>query len=196
MERSVKTAMPRVTKEDLRMIESTLAGDTEAFGELVEKHQNRLYHSMLRLSGSPEEARDVVQDTFVRAFVKLNTFRGTSNFYTWLYRIAFNTAMTQRRRTRPSVSLEQVRACGGEPEDRGEPPDQRLAKQDEAEQIQRALGALAEEHRTVLVLREIDDFSYENIAQILALPVGTVRSRLHRARMRMKEEIERIMQKD
>ena len=101
----MKTAMPRVTKEDLRMIESTLAGDTEAFGELVEKHQNRLYHSMLRLSGSPEEARDVVQDTFVRAFVKLNTFRGTSNFYTWLYRIAFNTAMTQRRRTRPSVSL-------------------------------------------------------------------------------------------
>jgi len=196
MERSVKTAMPRVTKEDLRMIENTLAGDTEAFGELVEKHQNRLYHSMLRLSGSPEEARDVVQDTFVRAFVKLNTFRGTSNFYTWLYRIAFNTAMTQHRRTRPTVSLEQVRACGGEPEDRGEPPDQRLAKQDEAEQIQRALGALAEEHRTVLVLREIDDFSYENIAQILALPVGTVRSRLHRARMRMKEEIERIMQKD
>ena len=194
MERSVNTAMPRVTTEDLRLIDSTLAGQSEAFGALVEKYQDRLYHSMLRLTGSPEEARDVGQDAFVQAFVKLKTFRGSSNFYTWLYRIAFNLAMTERRRNRPVISLDQTRdLVGTEPEDRADRPDQHLAKQDQAKQVRQALQRLGEEHSAVLVLREIEDFSYDVISRMLDLPVGTVRSRLHRARIQMKEEMERIL---
>ena len=190
-------ARSSVAENDRRIIDNTLAGHSDAFGEMVEKYQNRLYNSVARLCGTSEDARDVVQDAFVQAFLKLNTFRGTSNFYTWLYRIAFNTAMSHRRRNRPTSSLDEVHQySGAEPVDRGARPDQSLERQDRATQIRKALDALSKEHRTILILREVEDLSYEMIAEILALPVGTIRSRLHRARMRMKEETEQVMQQD
>jgi RNA polymerase sigma-70 factor (ECF subfamily) len=193
----VTDARSSVAENDRRIIDNTLAGHSDAFGEMVEKYQNRLYNSVARLCGTSEDARDVVQDAFVQAFLKLNTFRGTSNFYTWLYRIAFNTAMSHRRRNRPTSSLDEVHQySGAEPVDQGARPDQSLEQQDRATQIHKALDALSKEHRTILILREVEDLSYEMIAEILALPVGTIRSRLHRARMRMKEETEQVMQQD
>ncbi|MEK6248075.1 MAG: sigma-70 family RNA polymerase sigma factor [Planctomycetales bacterium] len=184
-------------KDDAQLIDETLAGQSVAFGQLVEKYQDRLYNSMVQIAGSTEDARDVVQDAFVQAFVKLKTFRRTSAFYTWLYRIAFNTAISYRRRKKPTTSIEQTRDAGGsEPMDRGAQPDVPLQQADQAFQVRRALDALSEEHRTVLVLREIDDCSYDDISEILGLPVGTVRSRLHRARMQMKEELKRVMHEE
>ena len=184
-------------KDDTLLIDETLAGESRAFGQLVERYQDRLYNSVVQVTGSTEDARDVVQDAFVQAYVKLKTFRRTSAFYTWLYRIAFNIAISQRRRKKTTLSIDQAReATGRELADPGAGPDAPLELQDQAAQVRMALAAISEEHRTVLVLREIEDCSYETIAEILDLPVGTVRSRIHRARMQMKVELQRVMQEE
>ena len=180
--------------DDAALIERSRGGEPEAFGELVVRYQDRLYNTLTRVCGDAEEARDVAQEAFVQAFVKLDSFQGKSAFYTWLYRIAFNTAISRRRRRKPTTSLDEARdAAGVEPVDHDAAPEANLDREEQAIQVQAALATLSEEHRTVLVLREIDDRDYETISQMLDIPVGTVRSRLHRARRELREEMERRM---
>jgi RNA polymerase sigma-70 factor, ECF subfamily len=180
--------------DDARLIEQTLAGNSAAFGELVQKYQDRLFNTLVHAIGSPDDALDVVQDAFVQAFVKLESFRGRSAFYTWLYRIAFNVAATQRRRRRPVLSVDQAREDGGEePIDSDHGPLENLEREERCRQVREALTILSDEHRDVLVLREIDGCCYETIAEILGLPVGTVRSRLHRARLQLRDELKEVL---
>ena len=184
-------------KDDAQLIDETLAGGSMAFGQLVTKYQDRLYTTVAHVVGSEHDARDIVQDAFVQAFVKLDTFRRTSAFYTWLCRIAFNLAISFLRRQRPTVSIEQSRdITGAEPVDDGPAPDEMMQRKQRAGQVQTALATLTEEHRTVLVLREIDGCCYETMADILEVPVGTVRSRLHRARMQLREQLREVLQGD
>jgi len=184
-------------KDDAQLIDEALAGSSAAFGQLVTKYQDRLYNTVLHVVGSSEDAYDVVQDAFVQAFLKLETFGRASAFYTWLYRIAFNSALTRRRRHKPTVSVEQARELSGdEPLGREESPDARLEQQERVSQVRAALATLTEEHRTVLVLREMDGCCYETIAEMLDLPVGTVRSRLHRARLQLRDELKVVLQED
>ena len=180
--------------EDAQLIQRTLDGQSAAFGELVRKYQDRLYNMMVHVTGSREDALDVVQDAFVHAFVKLDTFRQNSTFYTWLYRIAFNAAVDQRRRLRRAVSVEQARgASGQEPRDGQPRPEEQLEQQERQRLVRQAIARLSEEHRAVLVLREIDGCCYETIAEILELPIGTVRSRLHRARLQLREQLKGVL---
>jgi len=184
-------------KDDAQLIDETLAGDSGAFGQLVENYQDRLFNSVVHLMGSAEDARDVVQDAFIQAFVKLGSFKRKSAFFTWLYRIAFNLAVSHKRRKRPTTSIEQTREVAGiEPIDGDIGPDGYAEQQDRAVQVRMALAALSEEHRGILVLREMEDCSYEEISEILNLPVGTVRSRLHRARLQMRDELKKVMQEE
>jgi RNA polymerase sigma-70 factor (ECF subfamily) len=184
-------------RDDAELIDEALAGVSAAFGQLVERYQDRLYNTVVHVVGSKDEAYDVVQDAFVQAFLKLDTFQRTSAFYTWLYRIAFNAAVSRRRRQKPSISVEQTRELAGEePLGRAAGPGERMEQQERVCQVQAALTTLSEEHRTVLVLRELDGCCYETIAEILDLPVGTVRSRLHRARMQMRDQLREVLQED
>ena len=184
----------KVEQEDGQLIRSACQGDAAAFGALVRKYQARLCTSLTHVCGSLDDAEDVAQEAFVQAYVKLRTFAGGSAFYTWLYRIAVNAAISKRRRRREQTSVESKRdELGLEPLDDGERADERMLRMERAAQVQRALARLSEEHRTILVLREIDDCDYDEIAQILQLPVGTVRSRLHRARLQLKEQLEVIL---
>jgi RNA polymerase sigma-70 factor (ECF subfamily) len=184
-------------KDDAQLIDEALTGATEAFGQLVTKYQDRLYNTLLHVVSSREEAYDVVQDAFVQAFLKLDTFQQTSAFYTWLYRIAFNAAISRRRREKSSLSVEQTRELTGqEPICRNDGPGKRLEQQERAGQVQAALATLSEEHRAVLVLREIDGCCYETIAEALDLPIGTVRSRLHRARMQLRDQLKEVLLED
>jgi RNA polymerase sigma-70 factor (ECF subfamily) len=181
--------------DDTRLIDACLAGDRVAFEQLVRRYQDRLYNTILHVTGCPEDARDVVQDAFVQAYVKLDTFQRSAAFFTWLYRIAFNAAVSHRRRKRPTVSVEHAReTLGQEPVDSGAAPGDRLDRQERAGQVRAALAALPEEFRSVLVLREIEGFDYEAIAEALDLPVGTVRSRLHRGRMQLREALRGVLQ--
>ena len=182
--------------EDAQLIEAALGGQTDAFGRLVQKYQDRLYHAVAHMMGSKDDAQDVVQDAFVQAFVKLDTFRGKAAFYTWLYRIAFNASVSRRRRQKPTVSVERSREVAGEEPSENTPPEERMQQQERAEQVQAALTRLSEEHRQVLVLREMEGCDYDTIAEILELPVGTVRSRLHRARLQLREELAAMLQED
>jgi RNA polymerase sigma-70 factor, ECF subfamily len=126
--------------------------------------------------------------------LKLETFQGASAFYTWLYRIAFNVAVTHKRRRKAAISLQQAhQASGQELPDDGEAPTERLERAERRRQVRQALATLGEEFRAVLVLREIDGCCYETIAEILDLPVGTVRSRLHRARSQLRGQLKEVL---
>jgi len=181
--------------DDAQLITATLQGDSGAFGLLVRKYQDRVFNAIHHVVGDRQEAEDLAQDTFVQAFVKLETFRGGSAFYTWVYRIAFNLAASRQRRKRPMVSVDDQREqTGSEPVDRAEAPEERLLRDERAGQVKAALAALNEEFRTILVLREIEGCDYESIAEILDLAPGTVRSRLHRARSELRERLREVLQ--
>ena len=184
-------------KDDAQLIREALGGDSSSFGELVTRHQDRLYNTMVHVVGSADDARDVVQDAFVQAFVKLETFKSNSAFYTWLYRIAFNLGISHLRRNKPTVSIDKVQEdTGGEPPGTGDAPSDRIEQQERADQVHAALAQLSEEHRSVLVLREMEDRTYEEISVILEVHVGTVRSRLHRARTQLSEQLREVLQED
>lgn len=184
-------------KDDLQLIDETLAGRREAFGELVLRHQNRLYTTLVHVTGSATEAEDVVQDAFVQAFLKLSTFQKTSAFYTWLYRIAFNLAVSRRRRRRPELSVEEHREQGGaEPVDRQLEASEKAERDEGVERVRGAIARLSDEHRAILVLREMEGCCYETIAEMLDLPVGTVRSRIHRARGQLREMLKEDLQEN
>jgi RNA polymerase sigma-70 factor (ECF subfamily) len=183
--------------DDASLIAATLAGDTAAFGRLVGLYQDRLYNSLLRVVGSAEDARDLVQDAFVQAFLKLESFRGSSAFYTWLYRIAFNLAMSHARRGHQAVSLDRVKAdCGSEPVDGRPTPDADALRCERVALVHTALAGLSAEYRQILVLRELEGCRYDEIAEILELPVGTVRSRLFRARLQLRDRLSPMLRDD
>ncbi len=187
--------------DDAQLISQALAGQTAAFGQLVQKYQDRLYNTVVHVAGNAEDAKDVVQEAFVQAFLKLESFQGASAFYTWLYRIAFNVAATHRRRRGAMRSAEQTALADGHlrnsdeghPQNAADGPSERLEREERCRQVRHAISQLAEEHRVVLVLREMDGCCYETIAEILDLPVGTVRSRLHRARMQLREQLKEVL---
>jgi RNA polymerase sigma-70 factor, ECF subfamily len=185
-----KSVNHEAAASDARLVEAALQGDRDAFGDLVARYQDRLFNTLLRIAGSREDAADAVQDAFVQAYLKLESFRGDAQFFTWLYRIAMNMALSRRRRHRPMGSLDAAKTCAGvEPMDAAAGPSDRMLAQERAEQVQTALADLGDQHRKILVLRELEGCSYEVIADVLELPVGTVRSRLFRARLQLREKL-------
>lgn len=185
---------------DQTLIDGCLGGNTEAFALLVERYQQRLYGSLVHLTGSSELARDVAQDAFVLAFEKLSTFRGQSQFYSWLFRIAMNAAASARRKHRKmTMSVDSLREATGEEPVDASPysiPSQSLETAERQWLVQRALAELSEEFRSVLVLKEIDELKYEEIAEILQIPVGTVRSRIHRARQELRAKLQVVIRRE
>jgi RNA polymerase sigma-70 factor (ECF subfamily) len=188
-----------VADEDRLLIDRCLQGHVEAFGELVRRYQDRLYNALFRFLGNPEDARDVAQEAFLSAFRNLKKFRGRSQFFTWLYRIALNHALDLKRRAKTSRALPEAEdsAHPNEPPDRSvsASPDWHLQRREEDERLQQALAKLSSEYRLVLILRDMDELSYEEIAEVLDIPIGTVRSRLHRARLELRRLLEE-MEKD
>jgi RNA polymerase sigma-70 factor (ECF subfamily) len=182
--------------DDLILIEQCRAGKTEAFGALVGRYQDRIYPTLLRLCGCAEDAQDLLQDTFLRAYEKLGRFHGDSSFYTWIYRIAVNLALSDRRKRRvpgrvaPATGGE-VHEPAGEPE--GSDPSLPIQRAERDASIQKALNLLAPEFRSVVVLKDLDGLRYEEIAEVLGIPVGTVRSRLHRARAELRERLRGVV---
>ncbi|MBA4062793.1 MAG: RNA polymerase subunit sigma [Isosphaera sp.] len=165
-------------------------GRREAFGELVTRYQARLYNAAIRLVDGPEDAADVVQDAFLSAFQSLHSFKGDAEFFTWLYRIAFNTAISLKRKKRAAVSLDAGRADGRiDPDDPSEyvKPGAGLERTEDERRLHEAIARLSHEHREVLVLKDLDGLKYEDIAEVLGVPIGTIRSRLHRARLELRE---------
>jgi len=185
--------------DDKSLIDACRLGNSEAFGVLVTRYQDRLYPTIFRLTGCADEARDLLQDAFLRAFEKLDRFQGESSFYTWIYRIAVNLALSGRRRRRPIIRLgrEPGEVAIDPPSDSAESdPSAPLQRAERDRLIQDALNALAPDHRAVVVLKEFDGLQYEEIGAMLDIPIGTVRSRLHRARCELRERLKTLVDED
>lgn len=180
---------------DQELIAAVLGGQQQAFGELVTRYQDRLFNSISRLVRCETLAADVVQDAFVLAWRKLDRFGGRSAFYTWLFRIARNQAISRLRSARPAVSLDALEEAAGPglAQSREGPAGAALEREENRMLLEQALDRLSEEHRTILVLRELEDMDYEQISEVLECPVGTVRSRLFRARLQLRGELMRTV---
>ncbi|GAB5515348.1 RNA polymerase sigma factor [Rhodopirellula baltica] len=191
--RNERTAANLAPTDEGALIEAALSGDASAFEGLVIRHQDRLHHAMIHVTGSVHDAEEVTQEAFIRAFVKLDTFQQNSQFFTWLYRVAFNIALSRKRRQKVRLSLDQQREeIGEEVVCGGEAVDANMIRQDDVSLVQLALQQLSDEHRSILVLREMNESSYEEMAEILELSIGTVRSRLNRARKQLRLAIEQL----
>jgi len=173
---------------DQLLVQNVQQGDRRAFDVLVLRYQQRIVKLIMRYVHDPAEAQDVAQEAFIKAYRALPSFRGESAFYTWLYRIAINTAKNhlvslQRRPVDYSLDLQDPENYEANARLRDEDSPEGIALQEELRQaVERTISTLPEELRTAIMLREIDGLSYEEIATAMECPVGTVRSRIFRAR--------------
>lgn len=178
------------------LVELSAGGDIGAFETLIKIHQKKVYNIALRMTKNPEDAQELAQDTFVRAFIAIKKFRGEARFSTWLYRIAMNvcTDFLRKRNKAVVVSIDQG-ATGSEDDhpiqlpDEEPGPDEWSEKRQLKHLVKEAMDSLSDEHRQVLVLRDLMDLSYKDIAETLNLSEGTVKSRINRAREGLKQVI-------
>ena len=176
------TRVRRLQEADELLVERTLAGDLGAFETLVQRYQGLVRRLVARVVGE-DEAEDVTQDSLLRAFHRLSQFRGAASFRSWLLRIAHNTAVNAVSRRRPEpVEEAEVEAAHAERPASGSTPSDRLESRERRERIESKLRTLRPAHRIVLVLRDLEGLSYEEIAEITGTPLGSVKGRLHRAR--------------
>lgn len=186
--------------EDETLAEKAGKGDVEAFETLVLRYQDRVYSLLCRLSGSDEEAEDLAQETFMKAYRALGSFRQGSKFYTWLFRIAVNTSYSrgrqiQRRRKHEGVSLDaatrgdgngdEAGSLGASAASTGDAPDARLEREALQMRVREGVAQLDPDYRAVLLLRDMDGLDYDAIAETLEITRAAVKSRLHRARLEL-----------
>ena len=172
------------------LIDECLAGRVDAFGELVRPYQDRLFNTLFRLCGHREEAADALQDALVRAYRRLASYQGDAEFFTWLYRVAVNAALSRRRRDRKQRALRsETNSVELAEAIERTAPERRMAQADVQRLVGEALAGVDETFRAVLVMKEIDGLRYEEIAKVLRVPIGTVRSRLHRGRAELRARL-------
>jgi len=190
-----------VNEDTHLLVHKAKAGDLAAFEELVRTYQNKVYGLCRQLTGHSEDSQDLAQEVFIRAFRAIGSFRGEADFGTWLHRVTVNIWLNQRRKLSQKqtiVSLDETYPDdeGGSPRhvvaDDGVDPQLALESKELQILVRAALKDLSEEHRAVLVLREMEGYSYEEVSQMLDCTLGTVKSRLNRARSALKRRIMEI----
>ncbi len=178
-------------EEELALVRRVQSGELDAFEDLVRTHEKTVYNLALRMTGNPQDAEDMAQEAFLKAYRSLPDFRGESKFSVWLYRIVSNVCLDHLRKQsrRPASSLTREDEDGEEQQlevpDESQSPERLLEQKLTREAVQRGLAELPEEQRQILLLREIRGMSYEEIAETLGLEAGTVKSRIFRARKRL-----------
>jgi len=194
------TGRSTIAFEDAALVERTRKGDMRAFGLLVAKYQDRIFSMVLRMCSQRAIAEELTQEAFLKALQRLGQFRGQSKFYTWLFRIAANLAISHRRRagrvrfqslTGPEEfdGSQADRLTAGLAARRQVSPPAAAISAENQRRIAQALEELDEEFRLVVILRDIEEMDYAGIAEVTGLPVGTVKSRIHRGRCALKEKL-------
>lgn len=185
---------------DQELVERVQRGDKQAFGLLVQKYQRKLGRLLSRMIRDQAEVEDVVQEAFIKAYRALPNFRGESAFYTWLYRIGINTAknylvaMGRRPQVVAEIEVEDAENYDSGTELRtSDTPETELMSKQVAQTVNETVAALPEELRTAITLREIEGLSYEEIATLMGCPIGTVRSRIFRARETIAEKLRPLL---
>jgi RNA polymerase sigma-70 factor (ECF subfamily) len=177
------------TSDDAECVRRLQRGETDAFETLVRRHQKTIFNLVYRMLGDYDEAAETTQETFLSAYRAIGRFRGEANFSTWLYRIALNHANTRRKsianRQQRTVPLETTEPLYAPQLD----PAQAVEQKEIHERVQQALDSLEQDDAMIILLRDLQDMPYEEIARVLEIPVGTVKSRLHRARQALKSRL-------
>jgi RNA polymerase sigma-70 factor (ECF subfamily) len=191
-------ASGNVLASEGHLLARAVAGEREAYGLLVERHQDAVVKALCYLVGDRDEAEDLAQEVFIRAYRGLAAFKGSAAFSTWLYRIVHNVSASHyayrkaKKRNAPLVSLDAGEGGDGVPGPPAEPGDR--AERDELrEAIASAVRTLPDDMREFVVLRDMEDRSYEEISEIVGAPLGTVKSRIHRARLLLREKLKRFL---
>lgn len=189
--------------DDAVLVRQCLKGDLTAFEPLVVKYQDRIYNLCWRLCGDRQAAEDLTQDAFLKAFESLGQFRGQSGFFTWLYRIATNQALSYRRTERRQINVGSECQWSDIPNQAGrlhravkedsDQPDTLCEREEVRRLVWQAIQELDDEHRAAVVLRDMEGLDYAEMAQVLDVPVGTIKSRLHRGRMVIREKLLPVM---
>lgn len=185
-------------KDDLVLIKEALAGNQDAFKLLLKKHREAIYHVTLRIVHNPQEAEDLVQETFMKAFSSLSSYRSQYKFTTWLYRIAANSSIDYlRKRKIAALSLdEEIPTKHGrislELADWTYNPEIDLVAKQKRFSVEKAIDTLPKRYKEVIILRHKDEKSYEEISSILKIPVGTVKARIFRARVLLKKKLKTL----
>ncbi len=186
---------------DTELVAKASSGDKDAYRLLVEKYQQRVFAIAFDVVRSREDAEDIAQESFVKAYLSLPDFKGESSFYTWLYRIAYNMAIDFKRRIVrrggapvefDEARVDAVAEGGGAMQNRFGSPQELMLRKEESQQIQKVLTEISPEHRTVITLREIEGLSYEEIADVVGVSKGTVMSRLHYARKHLQQGLQAL----
>ncbi len=183
------------------LVKQSQQGNTRAFEQLITMYQDRVYAMSYQLTGNRADAEDLAQNVFIKAYRSLPTFRNEADFGTWLYRITVNLSINEKRKKKPDVYLDNpVQTQDGEMPrmvvSDTESPEEAYEKKEFRDMIREALGELSTEHRAVLVLREMQGYSYDEIAVMLDCSLGTIKSRINRARLTLKKEITRLATKN
>ncbi len=198
-------ANPSPPDVDTLLVQRAVAGDQRAFELLVVKYQRRIQRLIARMVRDVDLVEDIAQETFIRAYRALHQFRGDAQFYTWLYRIAVNTAKKSLLELKRDPTVSEAALRGSQDDDEtslpglelisAETPETVLAAKDVANAVNAALDALPEELRQALTLRELDGLSYEEIAELMNCPIGTVRSRIFRARESISLKVKPLLER-
>jgi RNA polymerase sigma-70 factor (ECF subfamily) len=186
---------------DQKLVEKAQKGDKKAFGMLVEKYQRRLNRLLSRMVRDQSEIEDIVQDSFIKAYRAINNFRGDSAFYTWLYRIGINTAknhlvkLGKRPKAMNDVEIEEIENFEDAPDLRShETPESSMMSREIVASVNQTIEALPNELKEAISLREMDGLSYGEIADLMNCPIGTVRSRIFRAREVIAEKLKPLIE--
>jgi len=179
-------------------IRDVLKGDQEAFGEIVELFKDKVFQLCYRMLGNRHEAEDIAQEAFVRAYVNIHSFNQSRKFSTWLYRIATNLCIDRIRKKKPDYFLD-AELAGTEGltmysqiASEGKSPDSEVETMELQEIVQREILRLPDKYRVVIVLRYIDDLSLNEISEVLEMPLGTVKTRIHRAREALRKQLNNL----
>lgn len=193
--RSAEKALEQADEQAL--IQSCKDGDVGAFDQLVRRYEKRVFNCALRISGNYNDASDVAQEAFIRAFSSIQTFRGDAKFATWIYRIVTNVYLDERKKSKAHrqtslddyIELEE-NSVSRQIEDDSPTPDEVVENKERARALQNAINSLPDYQRVIVTLYHMQHRSYEEIAEILNLPIGTVKSRLNRARIALGEKLQ------
>jgi RNA polymerase sigma-70 factor (ECF subfamily) len=194
---------PPEAGDDRKLVRAAQKGDAQAFRQLVERYQRRIYQLALGMTKDPDDAMDIAQETFVRVHRYLPSFKGDSSFFTWAYRIGMNLCLDAQRRKGRVERVDVAEGDEAEIEAAMDPPSAALAGPQRAalnselkDKIEEALQGLSENHRAILLLREVEGLSYEELAKVLGIRKGTVMSRLFHARLKMQNKLREYLGED
>lgn len=173
-------------QEEHQWIKDVLAGDKQAYAQIIDKYKNPLYGTILRMTRNPHDAQDLVQEAFIKVYEQLEKYEGTGSFSAWLYRVAINHCMDAfRKKSYPQSEIEEEKVI------HHNHPEVIFLKKEANRQLEKLIGRLSADERMIILLRYRSELSYGEISEVLGLPLATIRNKLHRAKKKMRKEVKR-----